>query len=61
MTTAIWKCWAGTVCIQQAAALHAIASLRRFFEQQPLDKVEAGKAGERRLLYWLVEDGVKKR
>ncbi|KAI7841479.1 hypothetical protein COHA_004873 [Chlorella ohadii] len=33
----------------------------RFFEQQPLDKVEAGREGERRLLYWLVEDGVKKR
>jgi len=35
--------------------------LCRFFEQQPLDKVEAGREGERRLLYWLVEDGVKKR
>lgn len=33
----------------------------RFFEQQPLDKVEAGREGERRLLYWLVEDGIKKR
>jgi ribosome biogenesis protein MAK21 len=33
----------------------------RFFEQQALDKVEAGREGERRLLYWLVEDGVKKR
>ncbi|EFN54473.1 hypothetical protein CHLNCDRAFT_52919 [Chlorella variabilis] len=26
----------------------------RFFEQQPLAKVEAGRDGERRLLYWLV-------
>ena len=33
----------------------------RFFEQQPLDKAEAGKDGERRLLYWLLEDGIKKR
>ncbi|KAI3423892.1 hypothetical protein D9Q98_009726 [Chlorella vulgaris] len=33
----------------------------RYFEQQPLDKAEAGKEGERRLLYWLVEDGIKKR
>lgn len=34
---------------------------RSFFEQQPLDKVEPGREGERRMLYWLVEDGVKKR
>ncbi|KAL4421400.1 hypothetical protein ABPG75_010691 [Micractinium tetrahymenae] len=33
----------------------------RFFEQQPLDKLEAGRDGERRLLYWLLEDGLKKR
>ena len=36
----------------------------RFFEQQPLAAVPAGgggREGERRLLYWLVEDGVKKR
>ncbi len=33
----------------------------RYFEQQPLGKAEAGKEGERRLLYWLVEDGIKKR
>ncbi len=36
----------------------------RFFEQQPLAAVPAapqGKEGPRRLLYWLVEDGIKKR
>lgn len=34
---------------------------RRFFEQQPLEALESGREGERRLLYWLVEDGMKKR
>jgi ribosome biogenesis protein MAK21 len=33
----------------------------RFFEQQPLAKTEAGREGERRLIYWLLEDGIKKR
>ena len=33
----------------------------KFFEQQPVEAQEAGKEGERRLLYWLLEDGIKKR
>lgn len=44
-----------------ATAAASPAPPGRFFEQQPLGKLEAGREGERRLLYWLVEDAVKKR
>ena len=33
----------------------------RFFEEQPLAAVPAGKEGVRRLLYWHLEDQLKRR
>ena len=64
----------GAARLTSSARLQALDALRelftvtalpdrklKYFDQQPLGLEGAGKVGEKRLLYWLVEDMVKKR